>query len=41
MIGITERERDFARAQEAEGLVTLLRHQGIFPLTQPERESVV
>jgi hypothetical protein len=41
MIGITERERDFVRAQGTEGLVTLLRHHEIFPLTLPERESLV
>ncbi len=41
MIGITARERDFAQAQGVEGLVTLLRHRNIFPLTQPERTSVV
>ncbi|HVT80250.1 MAG TPA: suppressor of fused domain protein [Phycisphaerae bacterium] len=41
MIGITDRERDFARSQGVEGLVALLRHHNVFPLTQPERASVV
>ena len=41
LIGITEREREFAQVQGVEGLVTLLRHQGIFPLTRPERASAV
>jgi hypothetical protein len=41
MVGITERERDFARAQGVEGLVTLLRHHQIFPLTRPERASLI
>ena len=41
LVGITERENDFARSQDAEGLIGLLHHHGVFPLTQPERTSLV
>jgi hypothetical protein len=41
IIGITQRERDFAHTQGVEPLIGLLRHQGIFPVTDPERLSTV
>lgn len=41
LIGITARENDFVASQGVEGLITLLRHRGVFPLTDPGRVSVV
>jgi len=41
LVGITEREADFARTQGVEGLITLLRHRHFFPRTDPARTSVV
>jgi hypothetical protein len=40
-IGITQREREFAAAQGSPGLVDLLVHREIFPVTDPKRASVV
>jgi hypothetical protein len=41
LVGITEREADFARTQGVEGLITLLRHRHFFPRTDPARITVV
>ena len=41
LVGITQRERDFAQSQGVEGLVTLLRHHHVFPRTEPARISLV
>jgi hypothetical protein len=41
LIGITARENDFAKAQGPEGLLTLLHHHDVFPLTTPTRPSLV
>jgi hypothetical protein len=41
VLGITAKESDFARTQSADGLITLLRHHNIFPLTIPDRPSTL
>jgi hypothetical protein len=41
LVGITQREAEFASSQGVEGLVTLLRHRHFFPRTDPGRISVV
>jgi hypothetical protein len=41
LVGITSRERDFAKSQDVPGLVTLLHHHGVFPRTEPGRQSLV
>lgn len=41
LVGITQRESHFASTQGVEGLVTLLRHQNIFPQTLPARQHIV
>ena len=41
VLGITGKESEFAKTQGADGLITLLRHHSIFPLTIPDRPSVV
>jgi hypothetical protein len=41
IIGITQREADFARTQGVDPLIHLLEHRGIFPVTDPERMSTV
>jgi hypothetical protein len=40
-IGITQREREFAASQGSPGLVDLLVHREIFPVTDPNRPSAV
>lgn len=40
-MGITAKEAEFAHRQGAEGLIALLRHQQVFPFTDPARQSVV
>lgn len=41
LMGVTEREAEFARTQETDGLVKLLEHHGTYPLTTLGRVSVV
>ncbi len=41
LVGISEREAEFARSQNPEGLVTLLRHHEVWPLTSLSRVSAV
>jgi hypothetical protein len=41
LIGITEKERDFARSRGVQDLVTLLRRYQVFPRTDPIRSSLV
>ena len=41
MIGISAREADFAKTQNAEALLTLLHHREVFPLTDATRVSAV
>ncbi len=41
IIGVTKREAEFAQSQSAEGLITLLRHRGVFPITDPARQGAV
>jgi len=41
LVGISEREAEFARTQDTEGLVKLLKHHGVWPLTMPGRASVL
>jgi hypothetical protein len=41
LVGISEREAEFAKTQGSEGLVKLLKHHGVFPVTDPARVSVV
>jgi hypothetical protein len=41
LVGITGKENDFAKAQGAEGLVTLLQHRGVWPVTDVGRVSLV
>jgi hypothetical protein len=44
LLGITQREADFAASQGAgggEALVDLLRHRGIFPVTDPGRQGAL
>ncbi len=41
LLGITAREAEFAQTQGVEGLLQVLCHHGIFPLTDPGRQSVV
>ncbi len=41
LVGITEAERDYAKAQGSDVLITRLREQGRFPLTDPSRNSAV
>jgi hypothetical protein len=41
LVGITQREADFARTQGYEPLLTLLEHREVFPLTDAERISMV
>jgi len=40
-VGISEREADFARTQDPEALIRLLRHHEIYPLTDLNRITVV
>jgi hypothetical protein len=40
-VGISNREKEFAQGQGGPGLVTLLKHHGIFPLTDARRRSVI
>jgi hypothetical protein len=39
--GITERERDYAKEYGSEALLALLQNAGSFPVTNPQRSSVV
>jgi hypothetical protein len=41
LMGMTEREADFARTQGPEALLTLFHHHQLFPLTDPARISTV
>ncbi|MGN6369140.1 MAG: suppressor of fused domain protein [Phycisphaerae bacterium] len=41
LVGISEREAEFAKSQNPEGLVTVLRHHEVWPLTSLKRVSVV
>ena len=41
ILGITAKETDFAKTQGAPPLINLLKHHGLFPLTDPERPSVL
>jgi hypothetical protein len=41
LLGITQREADFAATQGHEPLITLLRHHHHFPLTDPSRLSTI
>jgi Suppressor of fused protein (SUFU) len=41
LLGITQREADFATTQGHEPLITLLRHHHLFPLTDPARLSAI
>lgn len=40
-VGITDRERDFAKTQGTPQLVNLLKHHVVFPLTDTARKSVM
>ena len=41
ILGITDREKEFAKTQGAEALLALFHHHGVFPRTDPERPSVL
>src|SRR5437867_1753669 len=41
LVGITESEAEYARSHDGVVLVELLRAQGAFPVTNPDRQSVV
>ncbi len=41
VVGITERERDYAKEHGSEALLALLQDAGSFPVTNPARPSVV
>jgi hypothetical protein len=41
VVGITEPERDYAKANGSEALLDLLKRNGAFPVTQPTRTSVI
>ena len=41
LVGITESEAEYARSHDGAALVELLRAQGAFPVTNPDRQSVV
>jgi hypothetical protein len=40
-IGLTDREREFAKSQGMANVVPLLKHHGVFPLTRPDRASFI
>jgi hypothetical protein len=41
LVGISGREAEFAKTQGSDGLVKLLKHHEVFPVTDPARLSVI
>jgi hypothetical protein len=40
MVGITEKERDYAKTHGSEALLELLKESGVFPVTDPDRRCI-
>jgi len=41
LVGITESEAGYARSHDGAALIELLRAQGAFPVTNPDRQSLM